>query len=623
MRESRFIKQNQDNWQEFEDELSKSNKNPERLSQLYVQITDDLSYSRTYYPNRTVRYYLNNLSQSLYLWIYKFRKDDSNTVAKFWKEELPAIMWHSRKDLLISFLIFVLSIAAGYFSCVQDPDFVNQILGNGYVSMTEDNIAKGDPLAVYKDDDAFMMFLQITSNNVRVSLITFLFGLIVGVGTIGILIGNGVMVGAFHHLFFRHDLGFEAIVTILQHGALELSAIVIAGAAGIQIGRGWFFPGTFSRGKSFRYAANRGFKIMLGVIPVIILAGVIESYITRITEMSNIVRIGVIVLSFGFILFYFVIYPWLISKEKRENYEFERMETTRKEFTFDVFTVKKAGEIFTHTFFIARSVIPKVIGWFLLIALVQGGILLLTTDEVIIHPFTAQPFSGLLYIMEYFHFSFVPDRLVMMLLNVAAFTGFSLVTYRYLITTLQALVPTLELKRKWVRTVIFTFFLQLIFHAVFFIPTSGFKFLFFFINTPIVLLALATSLFENKNSLSSLGKSIQLIGAGFGRFFLAYLSIFFISIVFFILYSSPVLWLTIDYVFKLIPIEDYETGVLIKTLIINMLVFLGIGIVLSLALISFVMNYFNLKEISTATGLKQKISEIGIKKRFYGLEREV
>lgn len=623
MRESRFIQQNQKNWQEFEDELSKSNKNPERLSQLYVQITDDLSYSRTYYPNRTVRYYLNNLSQSLYLWIYKFRKDNSNSLAKFWKEELPAIMWHSRKDLLISFLIFTLSIAAGYFSCVQDPEFVNQILGNGYVSMTEDNIAKGDPLAVYKDDDAFMMFLQITSNNIRVSLITFLFGLFIGVGTIGILIGNGVMVGAFHHLFFRHDLGFEAIVTILQHGALELSAIVIAGAAGIQIGRGWFFPGTFSRGKSFRYAANRGFKIMLGVIPVIILAGIIESYITRITEMNNIIRIGVIVLSFGFILFYYVIYPWLISKEKRNKYEFEQLETTRKEFTFDIYTIKKAGEIFTHTFFIARSVLPKILGWFLLIALVQSGILLFTTNEVIINPFTAQPFSGLLYIVEYFHFSLATDRIVMMVLNVAAFTTFTLVTYHYLLKQLRTLVPHLELKPKWVRTVIFTFFLQLIFHAVFFIPTGGFKFLFFFINTPIVLLALSISLFEDKNSLSSLGKSIQLISAGFGRFFLAYLAIFFISIVFFILYSSPILWITIDYVFKLIPIEDFEINTLIKTLAINLIVFLGIGIILSLALICFVLNYFNLKEISTATGLKQKINEIGIKKRFYGLEREV
>ena len=622
MRESRFIDQNLKNWKEFEEELAKSDKNPERLSQLYVQITDDLSYSRTYYPNRSVRYYLNNLSQSLYLWIYKYRNDKSHTVAKFWREELPSIFWHARKDLLISFLIFSLSIAAGYFSCVQDPDFVNQILGDGYVSMTQDNIAKGDPLAVYKDDDAFMMFLQITSNNVRVSLITFLFGLFVGVGSIGILIGNGVMVGAFHHLFFRYDLGTEAIITILQHGALELSAIVIAGAAGIQIGRGWFFPGTFSRSKSFRYAANRGFKIMLGVIPIIILAGVIESYITRLTDVNNVVRIGVIVISFGFILFYYVIFPWFISKEKRDEYEFERIEATRKAYKFELFNVKKAGELFTSTFFLARGVIPKIMGWFLIIALAESLVISFALNETIISPYGANPFSGLAYIAEFFHFSTSFDQLAIFLTNVIAFSAFSIVTYFYLLKELARHTQFQLQKIKWVPTIIFVLSLQVIFHSVFFIPGGVFKFLFFFVNTPIVLLALAVVFQEKKNSLSAVGKSLQLIGAGFGRFFLSYLAIFFICFIFFILYSAPVLWIFIDYVFKLLPIENIELLTHIKITAINLIVFMGLGVILSLCIINFALNYFNLIELSTAKGLKSKIENIGIKKRFYGLERE-
>ena len=622
MRESRFIDQNLKNWKEFEEELSKSDKNPERLSQLYVQITDDLSYSRTYYPNRSVRYYLNNLSQSLYLWIYKYRKDKSNTVARFWREELPSILWHTRKDLLISFLIFALSIAAGYFSCVQEPDFVNEILGSGYVNMTEDNIAQGDPLAVYKDDDAFMMFLQITSNNIRVALITFLFGLFIGAGTIGILIGNGVMVGAFHHLFFRYDLGTEAIITILQHGALELSAIVIAGAAGIQIGRGWFFPGTFSRAKSFRYAANRGFKIMLGVVPIIILAGIIESYITRLTDMSNIVRVGVIVLSFGFVLFYYVIFPWLISKDKRDKYEYERVEAAKREFKFELFSIKKAGELFTNTFYLARGVIPKLMGWFLLIGLVQSLVISFVLDETIISPHSANPFSGLLFIAEFFHFSSNPNELAILFTNIISFSAFSLVTYHYLMKEIQGLTGYARKKIKWVPTALFVITLQIIFHVVFFIPGGAFKFLFFFINTPIVLLALSVVFQEKKNSISAVGKSIQLIGSGFGRFFLSYLSIFFISFIFFILYSAPVLWISIDYVFKLIPVEDSDLLANIQIGVINLIVFLGLGLIMAICIINFALNYFNLKELSTASALKEKIGQIGIKKRFYGLERE-
>ena len=253
MKETSFIKKHIENWKAFELEFNKKQKNPSLLSKLFIKITDDSSYARTFYPNRTVKYYLNGLSQQLYFSLYSHRKNRSKEFLEFWTQGLPAIMWHARKDLLISFVVFTLSIAAGYFSCVQDPDFVYQILGSGYVEMTINNIERGDPLAVYKDSDAFNMFFRITWNNLRVAMITFMFGLFLGVGTFGILVGNGIMVGVFHHLFFRYDLGTEAILTILQHGALELSAIVIAGAAGIKIVRAWFFPGNYTRGQSFRY----------------------------------------------------------------------------------------------------------------------------------------------------------------------------------------------------------------------------------------------------------------------------------------------------------------------------------------------------------------------------------
>tara|TARA_Y100000782_G_scaffold31337_1_gene34678 strand:+ start:11690 stop:13555 length:1866 start_codon:yes stop_codon:yes gene_type:complete len=620
MRETRFIQQNKENWEEFERELGKRDKNPNRLSQLYVQITDDLSYARTHYPNRSVRYYLNSLSQSLFLWIYKYRKDRSKTVGTFWVEELPSIMWFSRKDLLASFLIFILSIAAGYFSCVQDPDFVYEILGHDYVEMTIENIEKGDPMAVYKDDDAFMMFLMITTNNLKVATITFLLGLILGVGTIVSLIRNGVMVGVFHHLFFQYDLGTTAIITIMQHGALELSAIVIAGAAGIQIGRGWIFPGTYSRFQSFRFAASRAFKIMLGIAPIIVVAGLIESYITRLTGLSNVIRIGVVVLSFGFILLYYVVFPWLMAPEKRANYEFEYTDIPVSKFKLNLFEIKSSGSIFTDTFFLAKNIFPKFIGWFAGVTLIASiAATFVTSTPIMFYWGNFNPFTGLSFLADYFTSTSSP---ILFAINSLFLSGITFTALYFIYREIKSHI-TLTLKLKnWVIAFVFVTILEFIFNAIFYIPDGFLSFIAFFIHLPITLLAAVLVLFEQKNSLSSIGRSILLISKGFGRFILPYLSIFFVGIIFFILYSSPFLWIFIEYIFNLIPIEDASLKTTIINGSVNFIALFGVAIVYGIVLINFTLSYFNLLEISTNDGLRKQIEQVGIKKRFYGLERE-
>ena len=74
MRETSFIKQNKEKWAAFEQDLKKNNVDPDKMSELFVQITDDLSYSRTFYPNRSVRVYLNNIAQQIFYSIYKIGK---------------------------------------------------------------------------------------------------------------------------------------------------------------------------------------------------------------------------------------------------------------------------------------------------------------------------------------------------------------------------------------------------------------------------------------------------------------------------------------------------------------------------------------------------------------------
>ena len=76
MRETNFINQNKEKWKELERTLQLGKKDPDKLNDLFVKITDDLSYSRTFYPNRSVRVYLNSLAQQIFYSIYKVSRKD-------------------------------------------------------------------------------------------------------------------------------------------------------------------------------------------------------------------------------------------------------------------------------------------------------------------------------------------------------------------------------------------------------------------------------------------------------------------------------------------------------------------------------------------------------------------
>ncbi len=198
MKEIKFINANKDKWIEFEQVLD-NNKGmePDKLAELFMQITDDLSYSRTYYAKSKITIYLNSLAFKAHQLIYKNKKEKSSKIYSFWSIDYPIIIYKSRKYLLYSFIIFFISILIGVISTANDDSFVRLILGDLYVNMTLQNIEKGDPMAVYKSATEMKMFLGITINNIRVSFIAFVFGIFISLGTSYVLFFNGVMLGRF------------------------------------------------------------------------------------------------------------------------------------------------------------------------------------------------------------------------------------------------------------------------------------------------------------------------------------------------------------------------------------------------------------------------------------------
>ncbi|MGB3183223.1 MAG: stage II sporulation protein M [Cyclobacteriaceae bacterium] len=310
MRESAFVKQNLKRWQDSELYINGRNRlHPDQVAELYIKLTDDLAFAKSYFPGSKTTAYLNQLTSKFHQNIYKNKKEKGSRFISFWKYEVPMTYAKSYREVLYSFLFFAAGIVIAVISTLGDESFVRVIIGDTYVDYTLNNIQEGDPLGIYDDDGQLSMFLRITGNNIKVSLNTFIAGIVFMVGTIFIVFRNGLMVGAFFTMFFQHGLLTDSLLVVFLHGTIELSAIVLAGGAGIALGKGFLFPGTYSRMVSLKNGAKRGLKMVIGLLPFFVIAGFIESFLTRYTHWHWAGKLSIIIVSIFILVYYFFVLP--------------------------------------------------------------------------------------------------------------------------------------------------------------------------------------------------------------------------------------------------------------------------------------------------------------------------
>src|SRR5579872_6870926 len=283
----------------------------------FTDLVNDLGYSKTFYPQSKVTQYLNGLASRIYLGIYRNKREEVSRIARFWKTELPLIVRKYHREIAYSFVIFVLFAVLAAFSAAHDETFVRGVLSDQYVDMTEDNIARGDPFGVYKSGDQVSMFFYIAVNNIKVSFLVFVLGIFVSIGTVWKLFENGVMVGAFQYFFFSKGLGWKSILVIWIHGTLEISSIIIAGAAGFVLGNSILFPGTHRRIDSLKRGGKDGLKMMIGLVPIFICAAFLEGFVTRYATMPIWLSLSILLASLIFVIWYFVLYPIRVEKKLR------------------------------------------------------------------------------------------------------------------------------------------------------------------------------------------------------------------------------------------------------------------------------------------------------------------
>ncbi|MEA1784964.1 stage II sporulation protein M [Arenibacter sp. GZD96] len=315
MREAAFVKQNKEKWIAFEKAIHfNSNISPDELANGYIQLTNDLAYAQTYYAESKTLLYLNSLTAKVHQKIYKNKKESGNRIVEFWLSEFPLFFGSHLKTLGVAFLIFAVATGIGCLSALHDASFVRLILGDAYVNETLNNIENGNPTAIYNSGSEIGTFLGITINNIRVAFLAFAFGVITSIGTAYILFSNGVMLGAFSTFFYTKGVFFEANKQIWLHGTIEISVIIVAGCAGLIMGNSILFPKTYTRRLSFMKGAKDGLKVVVSTIPFFIIAGFIEGFITRYSEMPAWLAFLIIGSSLVLVLFYYVIFPTLVPK---------------------------------------------------------------------------------------------------------------------------------------------------------------------------------------------------------------------------------------------------------------------------------------------------------------------
>jgi uncharacterized membrane protein SpoIIM required for sporulation len=127
------------------------------------------------------------------------------------------------------------------------------------------------------------------------------------------------MLGSFEYFFFSKGLGMQSVLVIWIHGTLEISSIIIAGAAGLVLGNSILFPKTYRRIDSLKRGAKDGMKMAVGIVPLFLIAAFFEGFVTRHTGMPVWLSVSILASSLCFMIWYVVIYPNKLYKKLNKN----------------------------------------------------------------------------------------------------------------------------------------------------------------------------------------------------------------------------------------------------------------------------------------------------------------
>ena len=280
-----WLEKRQNHWKRLENLLDQARDNGlaslthlelQELGLLYRQTAADLSALRDDASGRTYSRTLNLLLSRAHNTIYSAQKSSAKGIIHFYRSTYPRIFRGNLRLTGTASALFVLGAIAGTLLSATHPEYMHLFLGPRMMQTIEQHKMWTDSIVGVQPAESSM----IMTNNLMVAFLTFAYGITAGVGTVYMEVFNGVMLGVVGVACWMGGMSLPLWSFVAPHGVIELPAIFVAGGAGLRIAQGLLFPGMLSRRESLVKSGGQAVRLLLGTIPMLVVAGLIEGFIS-------------------------------------------------------------------------------------------------------------------------------------------------------------------------------------------------------------------------------------------------------------------------------------------------------------------------------------------------------
>lgn len=303
-----FIAKKQKSWNELEELLNRSRKanakDLNRLGYLYRRVTSDLAVARRDYPQDRCVIYLNELVSRAHSTVYQTSPLKRGSLLAFLRFGFPTVFRENLYFIGVAFLMFALAFAGAYVSALIAPEFAENLVSEDYVNHIKELGQDKWNSTSAEDRNIFASFVMM--NNIMVAFKAFAWGIMFMIGTVYILVFNGLYIGAIAGLCHVHGVALTLWSFVSPHGYIELTTIFIAGGAGMKLGHSLIAPTTLTRKQTLVNGAKTAIKLLAGCVFLLVIAGIIEGFVSP-SDLPNGIKIAFGALT-GILLFTYLFF---------------------------------------------------------------------------------------------------------------------------------------------------------------------------------------------------------------------------------------------------------------------------------------------------------------------------